>query len=197
MGPKPKSPGRAGQTRGKSGTDPSQPGEVVDPSVLRNRARVTQDSWSNPWCLGHWHQSPGTASRPCRTSRKGPSPRRPGQLVDNAGHWTRARMAKVSWSTPWELGHGPESPRRDRGFCGTSDQSASLPGLLVNTADPQTRARVARGRRSIPRCLGHEDKSPRTAGRHRRPTDTGLILPGQLVDTEGPQTWTRVAQERY
>ena len=97
------------------------PGQLVEPAGPRTRALVTQDiyrlrghpdpgpsrrvSWSNPRDLRPWREFSGTAGRPRGSSDTGP--RHLEQLIDIAGHWTWARIARDSWSTLRDLGHGP------------------------------------------------------------------------------------------
>ena len=170
----------------------------------RTWARVSRENWSTPRGLVHGPESPGTASR-----NRGPSDMsvsRPGELVDPAGPGTHSRAAKElvetavpptqagvdlhCWSTPSNLGHGPEWSGRARRFRGPSGTSASSPGHLVDPAGPCTQDRVTRDSWSTLRALAHGTESPRTAGRPCGPLDEGPSCSVQLVDTAGPRTRT-------
>ena len=68
------------------------------------------------------------------------------------------------WSTPWALGHGPESPGTAGRPRGPSGSGPIHPGQLVDPVGPQTRSHVPREFWSNPRDLGPEPKLSRTAG---------------------------------
>ena len=102
------------QPRGPSDQDPSHAGQL---GFVRKSPR----RWSIMRAFGLGPQSPGTAGRPqdfgpgpeshrISGRPRGPSdpvPSCPGQLVITAGHQTRARFARESWSKPRALGHRP------------------------------------------------------------------------------------------
>ena len=149
-----------------------------------------------PHSLEPGPRSHGTSGRACWTSTMGPSlpgqlldPERhcmpsepstspPGVRVDPAGPRTLVKVARVSWSTHWSLGHGSEWPRRSG-----------------KPRGPRTRAQDARDSWSTLRDLGPERESSRTAGRHRGSSETGPSRPVQLVDSAGHWSLAHVAQE--
>ncbi len=140
LGPGHKSHGSAGRTRGFSGTGPSHHGRLVDTAAPPSRAQVARTAGRRPGpsdpstsgpeeLLEHAGprsrvESPGTAGRTNGSLGTGPSG--PGKLVDPVGtrtptrfakvigsprgHWTLARVARDSWSTPGADRPGPESP---------------------------------------------------------------------------------------
>ena len=171
-------PGRAGRPHGPSDTSTSSPGLVVDSVVPWTRALVGRDRVLNPRGFEPEPESPGCGGRHRRPSD--PIASRPGELVNTTCLRTWAVVTLDSWSTPWDLTHGPEceSTRSDGRQCGPSDKGASRPGQLINNAGPQT---LARG-------IG-------TDGRLRRPSDPSPSLPGVLVDPVGPQTGSQVARD--
>ena len=120
-----KLPGTAGPLRGPSGIGSSRPGCLLETTVPPNRVRVaedhwsttgprtltgvTWDSWSTLWALRPGPESRRRADRPRGLSEPGTSC--PGVLVDTAGPRTRARVSRVCWSTPQDLGPKREWPR--------------------------------------------------------------------------------------
>ena len=146
---------RAGRPRSPSYQGLRRPGQLVKPAVPRTL-----------------HQSPGTASRPCGTSRNGPSPRHPGQLVDRAGIRAWARVAWERSSIRWDLVSERESPGSARQHCGPSDPVPSGPGQEDNPPVPRPRGQVTRDSWSTPRVHQHRPDYPGKTGRHRRPSDT-------------------------
>ena len=175
--PGPELPGRAGRPRGTSGTAPSHPGQLVD-------CGTSDPGLSRPGPL-------------VDTGDLGPMRKTSAAHSDTTGPWTRARVARYSWSIPRALRHGPESPGTVGRPSGHSVPGWSRPGHLDNPTGTRTRTRVARESWSTPRALGHRPESPRTAGRHRRPLDTGLSDPGQLVVTACPRIQARVTQDSW
>ena len=151
LGPGAESPGRAGPTRGHS-----------DPGLN------PRDAWSTPRYVRPGPESPRTAGRHRGTSDTGPS--LPGQLVNNTGPQTQARVAQESWSTLRGLGNGLEMPRK-----------------LIDNPGPWARAQVARDACSTLRSLRPGPESPGRAGRHSGTSGTGLSPLGVLVDTRGPR----------
>ena len=111
--------------------------------------------------------------------------RRPGDLVDLAGHWTLDRIARNSWSTPRGSGDGRESSRTACRTRSPLDPSASRPGELVHTRAIGTQPELP-GTAVQHREHGRGHDSPRTAGRHRRHSDPSTRRPGELVDPAGP-----------
>ncbi|RKM63520.1 hypothetical protein C0984_19620, partial [Clostridioides difficile] len=88
------------------------------------------------------------------------------------GPGTRARVARESWSTPRDLGHGCEWSGRD-----------GHPGVLVVPAGHRTLARVAQDSASTPRNVASVREMPRRAGRHCGPTEKSASRPGERVET--------------
>ena len=122
------------------------------------------------------HMGPRTRARVAQASYRprghsDPDPSRPGQLVDPAGTWTRARVAQDCWWTPEAHGPWHKSP----GIAGRhhvpTGTGPILPGLLIDPVGTWTRARVAG-----------------TAGQTRGPSDTVVNRLGQLVDITGSLT---------
>ena len=66
------------------GNESESPGAVHDTAGTCIPARVAWDIWSTPWSIRSGHESSGIA-----------------------GHRTRARVTRVRWSTPQDLGPGP------------------------------------------------------------------------------------------
>ena len=77
----------------------------------------------------------------------------PGEQVETAGPRKRAGVIQDSWSTPWELGPGPEMPGTTGRLCRPSFTGMCLTGQLVDSMGPWTRARVALESRSDLRAL--------------------------------------------
>ena len=71
----------------------------------------------NSRIIGLRPESPGTAGRFCGSSNLGLI--HLGSLVEHSGIRTQARVTQDSWSTPRDLGHGPESPGSSHRFRGT------------------------------------------------------------------------------
>ena len=92
LGPGPGSPGTAGRPLMPSDLGTSHPGQRVNSTVLR-----------------HWPESCRTAGR--HHGPADPSAIRPGDLVETASPWNRARVARGSWSIPQAIGLWPVSPR--------------------------------------------------------------------------------------
>ena len=130
--PGPESPGTASR-RGPSDTITRRPGEMVDPGPQTKR------------------ETPGTAGRPRGHSDQVPSCA--GQLFKHACHRTRARFARDSWSTPWDIGHRRLSPWTAGRTRGPSDPSARRPRKVFDTARRR-----------------HSAESPRRDDQHRRPS---------------------------
>ena len=103
-----------------------------------------------------------------------PSARCPVELVEAAGLRNRSRVTQGSWTTPRELRHGTESPRRAGRPHGPSEPIASRWYSWSN-----------------PRAFELEPESPRRGGRHHGPSDLGGGEPGQLVDPAGPRAQAR------
>ena len=122
--------------------------------------------------------------------------RRPGDLVDLAGHWTLDRIARNSWSTPRGSGDGRESSRTACRTRSPLDPSASRPGELVHTRAIGTQPELP-GTAVQHREHGRGHDSPRTAGRHRRHSDPSTRRSGELVDPAGPLTRARVAWKSW
>ena len=116
----------------------------------KTRARISQESWSTLWGLGHKCKLPGRTGRPHGHSDR--SLRHPGHLVESVGPRTRARG-------PGTAGHP----------CGPMDQGPSGSVQLVDTAGPRTRTRVTRERCSTPWALGPVPESPRKTSPHLGP----------------------------
>ena len=131
--------------------------QLVNTTCPRTLARVNRDMWSNTQAFG---PSPSlwSACRPRGTSDQITS--RPGQMVQAAGHRTRARIIWDSWWTPQELEQMHESsgtagrPRR------TAGPGLSRPGQLVDPTGIKTCSRIARETWSTPRPLGSRFDSP-------------------------------------
>ena len=105
-------------------------------------------------------------------------------------------VAWASWSTPRELGPGPEAPGTAGRQRGNLDICPSSPGQVVDPAVPRTWARVARDRWPTPWAHGHWPEPPWRADRslgHR----SGRDSPGQLVVTAGPRTQAGVVWESW
>ena len=145
---------------------------------------------STTWGIRHRPESP---QRPGR--HRGPSDTsaiHPGELFKPVGLWTRARVARDSWSTLRALRPMHEWPRRDGRACGPSEAGRSCPGELVNIRALRhgpsglgrgvkimrlrTRAQVTRDSWSIPWDFGHRPESPKTAGRHRGTSDPSVSI---------------------
>ena len=138
LGPMCKWPGSAARTCRPSGTGPSHPEYLVDPTGLQTQARFARESWSKPRALAKGPESRGTAGR-----KRGPSdlgPNRPRELVDTVVNQTQARFAWESWSKPRALGHGPESRGTDGRKRGLLDLGPTRPRELVDTTGHQTQA---------------------------------------------------------
>ena len=180
-------PGTAGRPRGPSDPSTSVPGQLVNPTGPRARARVPHDSLSPPQALGTGPESPRTFVR-----HHGPSDlsvSRQGQMVDTKGLWTRAPVARDSWLTPgprkrtrgahesWftppAFGPGPESPWPAGQPRGLSDPSVSVRGQVVDTEGTRTRAQFVRDIRFTQRGIGHGPESPMRPGQSRRSLDPG------------------------
>ena len=191
------------RTRGRS---PGTPGRTHVPSDTGPSA---WDSWSNTRTFGFGPESTRTAGRPGGPSETGPSP--PGQPVDTACPWTRARVPRDRWATLWDLSRArvpwkswliprafrprPESPRTFGRNRGPSESGRSHPGQLVDPDGPRARARVTRDAWSTPQCFPPGPELPGTAGRPRVHSVPGTSHQGQLVDTAGLQTRARVARD--
>lgn len=120
----PESRGPAGGPRGPLDPGQYRPGHMVDPTGRRTRVRSpgtpgrthvpsdtgpsAWDSWSTTRAFRLGPESTWTAGRPGGPSDAGPSP--PGQPVDTACPWTRARVPRDRWATLWDLRPGPEFP---------------------------------------------------------------------------------------
>ena len=76
------------------GPERDSPGTSRQPSRIYDPGPRTRGSWSTPSAQGHGPESPGTAGRPRGPSA--PSLSCPGQLVDNAGPQTKARVIRYS-----------------------------------------------------------------------------------------------------
>ena len=154
---------------------PGHPGQLVDPAVLRARARGARDIWSKSRALGHGLRSPGTAVRLHGTSDP-------------------SACFQDTWSTPRALGQGHESP----GTAGRP-RGPTFKGIVCRDSRSTTRAlrheRVARDSMLTPRDLGHDHMSPGRSGRPRGHLDPIASRPGQLVDPVGPLTRARNTQE--
>ena len=175
----------------------SRPGELVNTTGTKTRARIKPESWSTPRAHVHGPKSPGRAGRHCGPSDTSAS--YPGQLVDPTcpGTWTLAHVAQERLLTLQEVRPDPESPRRGGRPHEPLDQIMSRAGQLVDTSRTRTLVRVVRESWSTPRDLGHGPESPGTADRHRGPLETGPSRPGQLLDTKGPRTRALVTQDIY
>ena len=155
--PKHEWPRRAVRARRPSEPARINPGELIDTTGPRPRARVPRDSWSttDAWstqlALGLKHEWPVRAGRPRWPFETGAS--HLGELVDPTGPWKRARVpressstegprtstrvARDSWLTPRALVHGPESPRRPGRPRGHSDLGPIRQRHRVNLVVPQ------------------------------------------------------------
>ena len=163
---------------------------LPDESRPGPRAQGSQDSWSNPRPLVPDCESPGSVGR--LPGHSGTGPCFPGQLVEPAGHWGRAR--------------GDGRAGRPRG---PSETGPRHPGALGNPAGLPTCASVARQIRSTSRAIGpwtespgragrhHGPESPGTSGRHPRATETGVSRPGQHVHHAVPWTQARDSRESW
>ena len=166
---------------------------------------------STTWGIRHRPESP---QRPGR--HRGPSDTsaiHPGELFKPVGLWTRARVARDSWSTLRALRPMHEWPRRDGRACGPSEAGRSCPGELVNiralrhgpsglgrgvdTMGPRARAQDSRDSWSTPQALGPGSVLPGTAARPRGPTDLSASLQGQMFDTEGLWSQAPVARDTW
>ena len=130
---------RAGQLVDTAGTrtPPESPRYAGRPHGTTEPSRVTRDSLSNLRALGHECEAPRTAVRHRGPTETGPSRQGhrgiselgaspPGELVDLAGYWSWAGVARERWSTPRALRPERESSR-----------------TAGRTRRPTTRARVA------------------------------------------------------
>ena len=120
-----------------------------------------------------------------------------GQQDKPAGHWTRSRVTRESWSTSLAFGLERRSPGRAGRYLRPSDLGVIRPGVLVDPAGRRTRARVARESWPKPRALRTGPEWPGRAGRPRGPSDPGARRPGQLVDATDTPTRSRVARESW
>ena len=125
--------------------------------------------------------------------------------------WTRARVARGSWSTLRALGHVPKSPGTPGRPRRTSNPSPSPLRELVIPTVHRTRDRFNQYSWSTPGYLdaapsrpgglvestdpGTQRESPGSAGQHCGPSDQGPSHPGQEVDPAGPQPRGRVVQD--
>ena len=190
--PKHEWPGRAARARRPSEPARIQPGELVDTTGPRTRARVTRDSWSttDAWstqrALRPKHEWPVKAGQPRGPSE--PARSHPGELVNSAGPWAWARVSQESWWTPWALGPGPDSPKPSDQPHWHSVTSASRPGLLVHPTGNRTQTWVARDSCSNPHAFRHGPESPGTTGGPCWSSGMGQIPLGPPVDPTGPQT---------
>ena len=190
--------------------NPIRLGRLIDPGGPWTLARVPRERCSNPGALGQSAshpgqlfdtaapraQSPWTVGRHCGSSDT--DPRQAEQQVNPPGPRTRARGSRDSWSTPWALGPGPESPRTFGQHRGPSDLGRSRPGELVEPAMPgngpespgtalQTRGPCGTGpsrpgSQSTPRSLRPGPESPGTAGQPCGHSDMNTSRPGPLID---------------
>ena len=121
----------------------------------------------------------------------------PGELLDTAGSGSRAQVTLGSWSTPWALGHGPETP----GISGRPREPSGTvpccPGQLVHTAGPRFWGRVTWDTGSTLWYVRPVPLLPWNAGRHRGPSDPSVIRPEKLVEQMGPWTQARVTQDSW
>ena len=112
---------------------PSSPGPAGRPCGTLGMARDTRDSWLKKRSraqVGAERELPTRSGQPHLPSDTGL--RRPGYLVEPAGHQNRARVIRDRRSTPQELQSGPESPRTVGRPCGHLDTRPSHPGQLVD-----------------------------------------------------------------
>ena len=184
--------GTAGPTRGVKGSGLSCPRGQVDITGLETRARVARDAFSTPRTLRPGPKSPGTAQDPVGHGHGPESPKTAGpprilglepdstgrvgrphgpldpgpscqmHRVNVVGPWTRARVARECWSTPWALGPKRDAPGTAGRTRGPSDSGPSRPGQLVAPAGLLTQARVAWDSWSTPWALRPKCESPRT-----------------------------------
>ena len=167
----PKSPRKAFLSRRPSDPGPSHPGQLVIPTGLWNRARVTQHSWSTTWAFGLGPDSSWTPGRHRRPSTRARVARTAGRHSGISGI---ARVARDSWSTT-----GPRTRTQvARDSCLT---------LRADQHWPESPLDIW----STPLSHRPGPDSPGTAGRPHGPsgTGTGTCLPGRLVDPEGSRTW--------
>ena len=164
----------------------------------------------NTWALGHGPETPGTAGQQRGPLDPGPSRQR--LLVEPAGHRTRVRVARDSWSTQRDLGHGDDSPGRAGRPRWPSDPGPSHPGQLVDPKGLRTWAPVARDSWLTRRALGCKRLWPGRAGRTRRHLEprqssldsrstpwalgSGPESPGTAVRPRVPSDQRRVAWNR-
>ena len=104
----------------------------------------------------------------------------PGQVVNTAGPWSWAAVARDIWLTLLGFLHGPESHRRPGQPCGPSDQGKSQLRYQVDLAGPGTHARVTRECWSTLWALRHSPSRP-----------------GELVDPTGHRNRARFAWESW
>ena len=139
-----------------------------------------------------------------------PSPSRPGQRGDIAGPQIRARVARLRWSNPRDLGTRSESPGTAGQHREPSDTGLSRHGQLVDPAGYRSRPRVlwdscSNLRPSDPSSSRPEERmdpadprsapeAPGTAGQPRRHWNQAPGRLGHLVEPPGPQAWARVSR---
>ena len=149
------------------------------------------------------------AARPAKTAEPGAS--HPGQLINCAGHRTRGRGTRESWSTSsasdpkrvaresWLILRAlrtlAESPGRTGRHRGPGDPSESRLVEVVEHAYPQSRARVVRDIWSTPREHASGPESPGTAVRHLKHWNLVSGHPEDLVESTGLQTLAGAALE--
>lgn len=121
---------------------------------------------------------PGTAGRPLRPSDTCAC--RQGVLVDTAVLQTRARVARVPWWTPLDIGYGHESPGTAGRPLRPTDMDPSPLGQLLKTKGSRTKMQVAREGWLTPQALGAGPESP-----------------GTSVGIPVPREWSRVARETW
>ena len=89
---------------------------------------------------------------------------RQGVLVDTAVLQTRARVTRVPWWAPMDIGYGHESPGTAGRPLRPSDLDPIPLGQLVKTKGPGTKGQVAREGWLTPQALGAGPESPGTSG---------------------------------
>ena len=142
-----------------------------------------------------------------------PSASRPGQRGDIAGPQIRARVARLRWSNPRDLGTRSESPGTAGQHREPSDTGLSRHGQLVDPAGYRSRPRVlwdswSNLRPSDPSSSRPEERmdpadprsapeAPGTAGQPRRHWNQAPGRLGHLVEPPGPQAWARVSRDSW